>query len=168
MGTWGVGSFENDAASDWALELEDSDDLSVIESTFEKSSVAYLEGSDGEEIIAAAETILALSGSSSASVPAEIQSWVSNHRHLPSGALKPAALSALDRLLGEDSELLELWSEADEEYPRWRANLKRLRESLASAEFPPPPLEPPEAQRESTKPQQEQKPEAKPWWKIWD
>ncbi len=153
MGTWGVGSFENDAAADWTVDLEESEDLSLIESAFQKSTAAYLEGPDGEEIIAAAETVLALSGSSAASVPAEVQAWVSNHRHLPLAAVKAAPISALDRVLGEDSELLELWSEAEEEYAQWRANLERLRESLASAEFPPPSLEPPEAQREPTKPQ---------------
>ncbi|MGE3819895.1 MAG: DUF4259 domain-containing protein, partial [Isosphaeraceae bacterium] len=35
MGIWGVLAFDNDTANDWAYDLEDVDDLSLVESALE-------------------------------------------------------------------------------------------------------------------------------------
>jgi hypothetical protein len=36
MGAWGERVFENDTASDWADELDDVDDLSLVQSAFDE------------------------------------------------------------------------------------------------------------------------------------
>ena len=65
MGAWRMGAFDNDTACDWAYELEESSDLSVLDNTFEKViSVGsdYLEAPDAEEAIAAAEVVARMKG----------------------------------------------------------------------------------------------------------
>lgn len=42
MGAWGIKSFENDDASDWLYDLEESDDPSVIQKALQLD-MAYLE-----------------------------------------------------------------------------------------------------------------------------
>ena len=61
MGTWGAGSFENDATADFAWEIAESG-LPVIEKIFDKilaEREPYFEG--GEEAIVAAEVVAKLS-----------------------------------------------------------------------------------------------------------
>ena len=60
MGTWGVKSFENDAASDWSLDLVERDEPEFLTATLDVAHVEYLEGPDGETVVAAVEVVLAL------------------------------------------------------------------------------------------------------------
>ena len=65
MGAWETDPFGNDTACDWQYELEETDDLSLIESTLEKVREVgskYLDASDAEEAIAAADAIVRLKG----------------------------------------------------------------------------------------------------------
>ena len=60
MGSWGVDSFGNDDAADWAWQLDDSSDLTLVEATLERASVSvdtYLEAP------AACEGVALVSGS---------------------------------------------------------------------------------------------------------
>ena len=60
MGTWGVNSFENDAALDWTDGLERKSDLTYIEATLDRvlgRGTGYLEAPDAQEAIAAAEAV---------------------------------------------------------------------------------------------------------------
>ena len=45
MGAWGVGTFENDDASDWAYQLEEAGDLDLVQVTLAAAAdpEAYLE-----------------------------------------------------------------------------------------------------------------------------
>ena len=45
MGAWGVGTFENDDASDWVYQLEEAGDLDLVEVTLQAAAdpEAYLE-----------------------------------------------------------------------------------------------------------------------------
>jgi len=130
MGTWDVGPFDNDDAADWAYVLQDSNDLSVLEAAFSVEP-GYLESPDGSLIVAAAEALTALRGGPSGSMTPETESWVDAHRALDTSPLVPLALQALDRVLGQESELRELWEENDEEFPNWEASVQDLRARLA-------------------------------------
>ena len=61
MGAWGRGSFDNDDAADWALELEAADNLLPLADAFDLPT-GYLEAPDGCIALAAAEVLLALAG----------------------------------------------------------------------------------------------------------
>lgn len=130
MGAWGTGIFDNDTACDWAYTLEESDDLSVVEESLEKViSVGseYLEAPDAEEALAAAEVIARLQGNygDRNAYTETIDKWVSERELKVSPELARKALSAIERVLTEPSEILELWNES-EEFDAWKASISNL------------------------------------------
>ena len=138
MGAWDATSFGNDTANDWAYDLEDCNDLSYIEATLQKIFDAgsdYVEAPDAEEAIAAAEVLAWLCGRMAPvnSYTEKIADWVASHPIHPPLAVIQKALSAMERIQGELSELSELW-EDDADWAASMADLRaRLADSLSSA-----------------------------------
>jgi len=62
MGAWGVLAFDNDEANDWAYDLVEADDLSLVESAFDMVAAAddYLEAPDASNALAACEVLARL------------------------------------------------------------------------------------------------------------
>jgi hypothetical protein len=163
MGSWGTTSFENDTALDWLAELDDGDSVDGLFDALDIADRAYLEAPDGEQVIAASEVVAALGGRASEDLPEEIISWVARHPDLSAGSYRAMSLAALDRVLAEDSELLQLWSEGGDEALAWRRGVEALRERIRQISEAPPaarsvprPAKTPTA-RESNR----------PWWKFW-
>jgi Domain of unknown function (DUF4259) len=136
MGTWGVGSFENDNAVDWTYDLEGKSDLSFIEATLDKVlnlGASYLEAPDAEECIAAADAVARLSGQFGVrdAYTTSIDNWVSQVSVKPSSQLREKARRALDRILQQPSELLELWEESADT-KAWKDSVMALASRLSS------------------------------------
>lgn len=135
MGTWGTGIFDNDTAADWAFGLEDLPDTQYIEKTLERVVAigdAYLEAPDAEEALAAAEGVARMRGRwgqrSAYSEP--LDEWVESVKLQPAADLVAMAIRAIDRILAEPSELVELWQEGNE-FAAWRDGVLGLRARLA-------------------------------------
>ena len=131
MGAWGVLAFDNDDANDWAYELEGTDDLSVVESAFEQvESGGYLEAPDGSNALAACEVLARLSGRPgyTNAYTKKVDEWVAAHRIVPPQELIDRGNRAIDRILGGDSELRELWADSGDE--GWLAAVGDLRARL--------------------------------------
>ncbi len=131
MGAWANDPFGNDTALDWVYGLEDAEDLSLIEATIQTVLDAgdeYLEAPAGDEAIAAADVIARLKGRfyARSSYTESVDRWVAAHPIKPSPELVSKALKALDRILTEPSELLELWEGNDD----WRQQIAALKERL--------------------------------------
>jgi len=63
MGAWGIGSFDNDDAVDWAYELGESQGTELLVATLEAIGPEdHLEAPDCSIALAAAEVVAALSG----------------------------------------------------------------------------------------------------------
>jgi hypothetical protein len=78
MGTWGIGTFDNDDALDWFEELE-AEGLQVAGSAIQvvlDLSPEYLESSVCANALAAAEVVAALRGRPSADLPDKVAAWV--------------------------------------------------------------------------------------------
>jgi hypothetical protein len=136
MGAWGTGVFENDTACDWSYGLEDVDDLSLVEGALDQvlsTGSDYLDSDVAVEALAACEVIARLRGRSGErnAYTKTVDAWVAAHSVEPPAALIQRALAAIDRVLAEPSELLELWSESDS-HDAWRAGLTNLRERIGS------------------------------------
>jgi Domain of unknown function (DUF4259) len=119
MGAWTHESFGNDDACDWAYELEEADDLSVIESALDAVLAAgseYLEAPEASQAIAAAEVIARLQGNFGIkdSYSEAVDIWVGKVKLAPTSQLITKTRQALDRIIAEPSELLELWQDSDE------------------------------------------------------
>jgi hypothetical protein len=131
MGAWGVGTFDNDTACDWASDLECTEDLSLVRQSI--SSVlavgsAYLDADVACQALAACEVIARMKGNWGPrdAYTEQVDSWVeSHHVALPPGLIE-VAVSAIDRVLDQPSELLELWDESGDRED-WLDSIRDLR-----------------------------------------
>ncbi|MEV5913423.1 DUF4259 domain-containing protein [Streptomyces chartreusis] len=131
MGTWDIGPFENDTAADFANDLDDAAEgerETLIRRVLMRSAdnQDYLEAPYAEEAVAAAALIAAQCPGGEP---------VSPHHgpdepvpSLPTD-LSRLAVEALDRVLSDESELSELWGEA-EDGRRWRDSIRQMRQVL--------------------------------------
>ena len=133
MGAWGVLTFDNDEANDWAFGLDDVDDLSLVESAFDALEEAddYLEAPDASNALAACEVLARLNGKPGykTSYTEKVDDWVAAHPLKPSDDLIKRANAAIDRVLGENSELKELWADSEKNL-EWLASVEDLRQRL--------------------------------------
>jgi Domain of unknown function (DUF4259) len=136
MGAWGNGVFDNDTACDWAYSLEESKDLSVVEAALEQvlaTSSEYLEASYSEEALAAVEVVARLQGNFGEmnSYNEVVDAWVGKNKFSVSPELANKAKAAIDRILNDHSEIVELWQES-EEFEAWKSNVENLRLRIRS------------------------------------
>lgn len=134
MGAWSHESFGNDDACDWAAQLDEYDDLSLVEATLDTVLDAgddELEAPEASEAIAAAEVVARLQGNpgTADALPEELDAWVERIRLLPSADLATKARRALDRVLAGPSELMELWDESGES-EAWQASVRELKDRI--------------------------------------
>ncbi|MFJ6899415.1 DUF4259 domain-containing protein [Streptomyces hokutonensis] len=130
MGTWDVGPFDNDTAADWCGDLDDTSPdarQDLVRDTLARAADTTddLNADIGDRAVAAA-----------ALVAAQCPGGEPAHPHygpkepVPDlTGLRALALRALDRVLTEPSELLELWAESDG--APWHATVNGLRSTLA-------------------------------------
>ena len=135
MGAWGALAFDNDEANDWAFGLDGVNDLSLVEEAFrnvEASVGGYLEQGTAAEALAACEVLARLRGRDGYrnAYTDNVDKWVAAHRIAPSAELIARGDAVIDRILGSDSELRELWEEAGAE--EWEAAVADLRARLTS------------------------------------
>ena len=131
MGAWLHEPFGNDDALDWVYQLEDVKDESVLARVFNRAienQDDYLEADDGFVIVAAAEVVAKLlgKGTQQDGYTEQVDAWVKSVDFQPSADLLAKAQTALDLVLGEESELNELWAEA-EDRDNWRSSVEALK-----------------------------------------
>ncbi len=133
MGTWGIGSFENDDAGDFMIDLLDSGDLSLVREVLDNvlTSTEYVEAPDATLAIVAAEIVAAARGRPTVAAQQEegLADWLARIRPTIDDDLLRQARDALARVLGENSELRELWEETDD-MQAWRAAVTELATQL--------------------------------------
>jgi hypothetical protein len=133
MGAWGFGSFDNDDAADFLADVTESGDLSLIREVLDNvlTSTEYVEAPDASQAIAAAEILAFAIGRPTPAAQQEqaLEQWISRLRPSVEPALVTQARDALVRILAPNSELLELWEDADE-FSDWRATVDELARQL--------------------------------------
>ena len=129
MGTWGSGSFENDAALDWLAEVAAQDDLRPAQAVLSHvvRSRSFVDSDDAAAAIAAAEVVAAVGGAPPqvGGLPDELTAWIEAHRPAAESGLRSLALQALARVRA-GSELRALWGASLE----WRLVLDDLERRL--------------------------------------
>lgn len=134
MGAWGSGPFENDDACDWLDELADSGVAALRAALALADDAAYLEAPDGSVIVAAAEVVAQMgvdaddTDTDDDDAPDELVAFLADCGP-PPPALVAAARAALDRVTADESELRELWQDA--EGGAWQAAIDDLKRRLA-------------------------------------
>ncbi len=134
MGAWSHEPFGNDDANDWAYGLKGTDDLALVEAALDRvlDAEGYLEAPEASEAVAAAEVLAKLlgKGTQSDAYTEKVDEWVNAVAITPSPDILSKALKALDRVLGDESELNELWSEDDN--AEWVASINALRTAVGA------------------------------------
>ena len=135
MGAWGTGTFDNDTAGDWADGLAERKDLSLVHETLltVASGDCYLDADDASEALAACEVVARLKGDGGPrnAYTEAVDEWVEAHPQPVPLELVALATAAIDRILGENSELAELWAES-ESAAEWRAAVEDLRRRVTA------------------------------------
>ena len=134
MGAWDHTTFGNDDACDWGGDLRSHEDLSFVEETLDTvidSGEEYLEAPESSQAIAAAEVVARLQGRFGIrnAYTKSIDEWITAHPLSVPTVVAQKAHAALDRILTQPSELLELWEESDE-FEAWRDSLTELRSRI--------------------------------------
>lgn len=137
MTAWGTGPFDNDEAVDFAASLDDLDPDDRPDAIREALSEAaeesdYLDRHAGGAAVAAAALVAAQQPDGE-----PIDSSYGPKQAVPELAedLCPLAVQALTRVLADDSELNELWSDSPAG-DAWFTAIAQLAEILATATTP--------------------------------
>lgn len=129
MGAWGVLAFDNDQANDWAYDLEETDDLSLVISAFAAVPDAgeYLDSDEACDALAACEVLARLRGNFGYrnAYTKKVDEWVAKNPYVPPPELLARASAVIDRVLADDSELRELWGDSEKDWLESVADLRR-------------------------------------------
>ncbi|THF70618.1 DUF4259 domain-containing protein [Deinococcus sp. Arct2-2] len=128
MNVWGTGPFENDAGAAFVQEVVQDGEFALAEA-FEVAldpDTVFLAAEEGHRAYAAAAVLAAVLGGETAGMTdAGLRSWVQNADQSDLAPLQDIARDALERIVGPDSELPDLWEDtADAE--AWQAEIERL------------------------------------------
>lgn len=135
MGAWAEDAFGNDAACDWAGDFADDPSLEKVEEAIDIVVISeeYLDSDEACEALVACEILARLKGNwgDKNAYSGAIDKWVETAAIEPSKELIAKAEKAITRILGEDSELQELWDE-DGENEKWHIEMNNLLSRLKS------------------------------------
>ena len=129
MGTWDVGPFDNDTAADFCGDLDEAaagEREGIVRGALTRviDTVGYLEAPESDVAVAAAALVAAQCPGGEPADPV-----YGPEEPLPDlTGLRDLARQALDRVMTEPSELMELWAESDGD--PWHANIRQLQNVL--------------------------------------
>jgi hypothetical protein len=132
MGAWAADPFGNDTACDWGYRLSESDDTSGIVEALQAATECdgFIDADIGSEAVAACEVLARLKGNwgERTAYTETVDQWIENHPIAVSTELAQLASDALTRVLAPDSELAELWAEAEDH--DWVKSIEELRRRI--------------------------------------
>ncbi|MEU4834824.1 DUF4259 domain-containing protein [Streptosporangium sp. NPDC023615] len=133
MGTWDLGPFDNDTAADFSGRLDkaaDEEREGIIREALARAAGTddFLDSDDAAEALAAAALVAAQRPGGEA-----VLSPYGPKKPLPAlpAELGGLAVQALDRVVAEPSEMMNLWA-AEGAGDLWRTGVLRLRNILVS------------------------------------
>lgn len=145
MGAWGYKTFEDDTSLDLLDEWMESDSplediRKAIEQALGDDEFDYLSGQVAASTAAIIEFALSPSTAPDLEDEAEgnerLSDWLLTLDPVELTDLIRPTLEAMDRLLSDNSELKELWSENEEEYFNWRSFHEGRRDRLMALTQP--------------------------------
>jgi hypothetical protein len=134
MGAWGVGTFENDDACDFAAEVAKSSNLSKMEDALDrvlKAGNEYIEAPEATEALAAAEIVTRLAGRAGekTAYTEEIDKWVDKNKDGSAGFAARKGAPLRGSHYGGAIRTLELCMESDES-DAWKKSANELMSRL--------------------------------------
>lgn len=133
MGAWATGSFDNDDATDWIATLMEHGDMGFVHETIADLLAVdgYIEASQAACALAAIETLAAALGRPTpvAQANENLAHWLAGSHPIADPTMTADALVAIDRIMGRQSELCELWKESAS-FDEWQSRVATLRGRL--------------------------------------
>lgn len=132
MNLWGPGPFDNEVGAAFAQEVAQDGAFALAEA-FDVAldpDTAFLAAEEGWRTLAAAEVLAAvLTGDTARLTDAGLRAWVAGADAAELAGLRDVAHAAVSRVIAGDSELPDLWADAEDE-AAWRAGVERVRGAL--------------------------------------
>lgn len=129
MAVFGAASFENEAAGDWFLIVEEAVDPGTVIAETLDDALAEAEGLErvaSSEAIAAAELLASCAGHPGENLPDHIRNWARTHSHHPHDSEVEQAAQTVARIRG-DSGLRQFWDARGAQDARaWRDEIADL------------------------------------------
>ncbi|WP_185234339.1 DUF4259 domain-containing protein [Teredinibacter franksiae] len=134
MGAWGIGVFDDDTSCEV---IEDAiDDGTSIEGIIKKALSSaesdYIEYTECHEIIVASAMVNSLINGVSYEGVDDLDNWLIKQDKAAVIPFKSKLASALLLVIGDTSELNELWAENEDDYPTWKGNISAIISGLNS------------------------------------
>jgi hypothetical protein len=112
MGGWDYGAFDNDFASDWAYELEESDALETIVAAIDQAEAELEDGlieiPTAQIVVAASAVLVTLMGKAVVAFPEHVAAWVDSHSKVKVPPTLAARAGKLLKIIVEDEERSEM------------------------------------------------------------
>ena len=129
MGAWGPGTFEDDIASDWIEDLNDSDPIAFFRECLNLPATGPLDYVACIGVTCTSHIIAALLDGDRNQIPDQGQSWFDANDSLDVQSLVLCCLEGLRRVTDEESDLRIVWEDSDD-FQSWLANLQRINHRL--------------------------------------
>lgn len=134
MGTWGHRNFENDAAMDFVVEVEDNG-VGVINNAIDRVAKYpeedYLEVDDSVAVLAAIEFVAAAKGHQSEDFPEGAEDWLGQTGTGPLLAQDTVRMKKVIERVRNNSALRDLWQDDGEDPAEWLAVLSDLENRIS-------------------------------------
>ncbi|AFZ68797.1 DUF4259 domain-containing protein [Deinococcus peraridilitoris] len=129
-GVWGVQPFENDDAQTFLAEVLEDGPVAIEEAIdVALDAEDDLQAPEGARAVAALALLGAILTGNGEGLPADLRAWVTQFPPETLESLRAPALTVLELVDGETSELRERWQDA-EGYLAWQSSLNTLRARL--------------------------------------
>ncbi len=132
MGSWGLGTFDDDIACDWVEDLYDSDPLAFFVQCLDLTGLNELDYLACIGVVCTAESIHALLRQPREGLPEAVCRWAERHSDLDVMPLLPDVIAGLRRVMDRHSELHLRWEDNEEMYHRWMDQMYDLIRRLES------------------------------------
>ena len=129
MGAWSYGVFDDDTAYEFTADIHEGDAVRFFNESFTAALNADYVGIDEAHAVtvSAAYIDAILNGTHYGHDEQEtFDTFVIANKNLPVGDLKPLAMQALEKVMGIQSELAEVWMDNALLYPKWKESLTAL------------------------------------------
>lgn len=133
MGTWGLGTFEDDIACDWLEDLHDSDPIAFFTHCLDLTGHDYLEFLACVGVVCTAEVVHGLILGPRPGLPAEVGAWIEKHKGLDVIHLVPASIVGMQRVIGSQSQMHDLWEDDALRFDAWKQQTNDLIHRLQHA-----------------------------------
>jgi hypothetical protein len=129
MGTWSEDTFGNDTACDWTYQFLDSPGVAAVSQALDAvlDEEDYLDSDTACEALVACEVIARLKGNWGLrdAYSEELDRWIGKNPQPVPLEIVSKAETAIARIMGGDSELVELWDE-EERNDTWHSKVDDL------------------------------------------